>query len=167
MTPPKGLEPYFAWWQGLAPRERQIVVVGGVVLLIFFFYLLLWAPMHRALNKLRTTVPQDTVKLARMRVQAQEVQQLRARLPAVAARGSILSALEQSANVRGLRQSIVRMEPDGATGARLSFEEVSFDALIGWFAELQSQGIRVENASIQKRPNPGMVSARILLRAPA
>lgn len=166
MTPPKFAEPYIAWWQGLASRERQIVAAGGAVLLLFIFYMLLWAPMQRALTRLRVAVPQDTVKLAQMRAQATQIQQLRARMPAAAQRGNIMSTLEQSAGTRGLRQSISRMEPDGTTGARLTMDEVSFDALIGWIAELQGQGIRLENATIQKRPNPGMVNARIVLRTP-
>lgn len=166
MTPPKFLTPYLSWWQGLAPRERQLLAVGGAVLLFFILYALLWAPMQRQLTRLRVTVPQDAAKLAQMRMQAQQIQQLKARVPANANRGSLLSVLEQSATTRGLRQQISRMEPDGQTGARVFFEEVGFDTLISWIAELQSQGIRVENVTVSRRPAAGIVNARLLLRSP-
>lgn len=167
MTPPKFFAPYLSWWQGLLPRERQIVAIGGALLLFFILYLAFWAPMQHQLTRLRVTVPQDTIKLARMRAQAQQVQQLRMRLPAETARGSLLSVLEQSASNHGLRQQIGRIEPEGQTGARVFMEEVSFDTLLEWIAELQNQGIRAENITIQRRPAAGFVNVRILLRAPS
>lgn len=160
------LAPYRTWWEGLMPRERQILAVGGVVLLFFVFYLLIWAPMQRDLTRLRASVPEDRSKVALMRAQSAQAQQLRARLPTATQRGNLLSMLEQSASARGLRQSINRMEPEGANGARLILDEVSFNALLSWIADLQGQGIRVENATIQKRPTAGLVQARVLLRAP-
>lgn len=148
------------------PRERQIVAIGSIVGLFFLFYLALWAPMQRDLNRLRVSVPQDRGKVALMRAHSTQVQQLRARLPAASTRGNIMGVLEQSATARGLRQSINRMEPEGPNGARLIMDEVSFNALLSWLADLQGQGLRVENVAIQKRPSAGLVQARILLRSP-
>lgn len=160
------LDPYRTWWDGLPPRERRILLAGGALLLFFLFYLVFWAPMQRGIERLRVSVPQDRGKVAQMRAQAAQVQQLRARVPAAAQRGNLLSSLEQSASARGLRPSINRMEPEGQNGARLVMDEVSFNALIAWLAELQGQGIRVENATVSKRPTVGLVQARVLLRAP-
>ena len=167
MKAPAFLTPYINTWQGLAPRERQLATAIAVVLGVFLLYLVLWAPMQRDLNRLRVSVPQDRAKLATMRAQANQVQQLRARLPAAGQRGNIMSVLEQTANTRGMRQNIARMEPDGPSGARVFMDEVSFNAMLAWLAELQSQGIRVENATVQRRPSPGLVNVRVLLRAPA
>jgi type II secretory pathway component PulM len=57
------------------------------------------------------------------------------------------------------------MEPDGTHSARLTLEGVNFNAMIGWLANLQSQGgIRVERASIEPLAAPGTVNAKITLR---
>lgn len=159
------LEPYIAKWQGLEPRERQLAIAGGILALVFLFYLIVWAPMQRDLARLRVTVPQDSAKLALMRAQAAQVQQLRARMPSRSQSGNMLSRLEQAASSRGLRQHVTRMEPEGQNGARLTMDDVSFNVLLSWLADLQSQGIQVENASVQGRPSPGLVNAKILLRA--
>jgi general secretion pathway protein M len=161
---PAFVEPYLARWRQLEARERRLVAWGGGALVLFLLYATIWAPISADLERLRASVPQNQAKLALMRAQAQEVAQLRARAPAATAGGNLLSTVEQSAMNRGLRQSMTRIEPEGASAARVTFEEVNFNSLISWLAELQKQGVRVENANLQRRPAAGLVSARLVLR---
>lgn len=159
------LDPWRARWQEFAPRERYALAAGSVVLILFLLYSLVWSPMQSELSRLRATVPRMRAQLAVMESQAREVAQLRARAPAAAARSAdILSTLEQSAVSHGLRQSITRIEPEGNDGAHVSFDTVGFNSLLTWLNDLQGQGIRVDNAAIQRGTAPGMVSARLLLR---
>jgi general secretion pathway protein M len=160
------LDRYLARWRELGPRERIMVAGAGGLLVIVLFYLLLWSPMQQDIARLRASVPKERAKLAMMQAQASQVAQLRTSAGQAPPIGNLLSTLEQSAVTRGLRQNINRIEPEGAAGARVSFDEVSFNALVGWLADLQGQGIRVENAGIQRRPGSGLVSARLLLRGP-
>ncbi|HLQ26188.1 MAG TPA: type II secretion system protein M [Acidiferrobacterales bacterium] len=159
------LQNYLTRWQSLQPRERFALTIAGVVLLIVVFYLLLWSPIQRDLASLRVTVPQDRAKLTVMRAQALQVARLRT-ASAQSPSDNLLSALEQSAATRGLRQYIGRIEPEGANGARVVIEEVNFNNLLTWLVDLQGRGIRVENAVLQRKSNPGAVSARLLLRSP-
>lgn len=161
------LEPYLARWRQLEVRERRLVAWGGAALVLFLIYALFWAPMRADLERLRASVPQNQTKLALMRAQAQEVAQLRARAPSATPSGNLLSTVEQSAMNRGLRQSMSRIEPEGANAARVTFEEVNFNSLVSWLADLQKQGVRVENANLQRRPEAGLVSARLVLRGGA
>lgn len=167
MKRPEFLQPAFAAWDGLSAHERRLVSALAAVIGTFLLYLILWAPMQRELTRLRASVPQDRAKLIVMRAQAAQVQQLRAKQPALARGGSLLSTIEQTAGTRGLRPSIARIEPEGQTGARIFFDEVSFNELAAWLADLQAQGIRVESATIQRRPGAGIVNARVLLRGAA
>jgi general secretion pathway protein M len=162
---PAFLDPYLARWRQLEARERRLLAWGGVALILFLLYALIWAPIQTDLERLRASVPQNQNKLALMRTQAHEVAQLRTRAPASTLGGNLLSTVEQSAMNRGLRQSMARIEPEGANAARVTFEEVNFNSLVSWLADLQSQGVRVENANVQRRPGAGLVSARILLRS--
>jgi general secretion pathway protein M len=150
--------------RNLTPRDR-LLSLGGAAAVLLILYLSLWLPLQRELSRLRTSVPQEKVQLAQMQVRAMEVNQLRAsgRLPTTG--GNLLATLEQSATVNGLRQRITRMEPDGANGARLSFDGVNFNALIGWLANLQSQGgVHVEKATFEPLPAAGTVNAKLVLR---
>jgi len=147
------------------PPRLQLIYIGGVAVVLLILYLSLWLPLQRDLARLRIAVPQAKVELAQMQLQAKELNQLRAsgRLPGSG--GNLLATLEQSAVTSGLRQRILRMEPDGTHSARLTLEGVNFNAMIGWLANLQSQGgIRVERASIEPLAAPGTVNAKITLR---
>lgn len=168
MKRPEFLQPAFVVWDGLTAQERKLVTALAIVIGLFLLYLMLWAPMQRELTRLRVAVPQDRAKLIVMRAQAVQARQLRAQLPSASRSSSgLLSTIEQTAGARGLRQSVARIEPEGQTGARVFFDEVSFNDLVAWLAELQTQGIRVESATLQRRPTAGIVNARILLRVPA
>ena len=167
MKRPEFLQPVYSVWDGLTAQERTLVTAFAVVIGVFLLYMILWAPMQRELTRLRVSVPQDRAKLIVMRAQAVQAEQLRAKQPAGNRSGGLLSTIEQSAGTRGLRQSVARIEPEGQTGARVFFDEVSFNELVAWLADLQSQGIRVESATVQRRPAAGIVNARVLLRAPA
>lgn len=152
--------------RALPPRQRWLLI-GGVVAILFILYLALWLPVQRELSRLRTLVPQEKVQLAQMKVQAMEINRLRAsgRMPAPG--GNLLAILEQSATASGIRARITRMEPEGNNGARLSLDGVHFNALISWLASLQNQGgVRIEKATFEAQPTlAGTVNARLVLRS--
>lgn len=162
------LDPWMNRWNALAPRERKLLRASALVLGIVVGYLALWAPWQRQLSQLRLNVPQDRAKLETMRQQAQQIAALRAQSAAGGARGgNLLAAVEQTAQLYGLRGSLTRIEPDGPTGARLSLQNASFNAILVWLNELQNrQGVRVESADFEGQAAPGMVNGRIVLRQP-
>ncbi len=61
-------------------------------------------------------------------------------------------------------EALQRGEPESADRVRLHFEKVSFDALLGWVANLEHRfGIRVAQLSIEKETTPGQVRVRLVL----
>lgn len=52
-----------------------------------------------------------------------------------------------------------RVEPSGANGARVQFNEVEFDKLVSVLAELELYGLQVSTMTISRK-NQGTVSAR-------
>ena len=154
-------------WNSLQSRERLVVAVGAVTLLALLGYSIVWAPMQRDLSNLRINVPKQRTQLALMRVQATQVAKLRGSAPTKIGSGNLLTKLEQSAQNRGLRESIARMEPDDTNSVRLSLNSVEFNTLLRWLKELQIQnGIRPETATITSQPDPGLVNAHLLMRGP-
>ncbi len=162
------LNPWRERWRALAPRERQLLRAAAILLGLLLGYLAVWAPWQRQLSQLRLNVPQDHVKLEAMRQQARQIETLRAQGAASGARGgNLLAAVEQTAQLYGLRASLARIEPDGPTGARLNLQNANFNAILVWLNELQNrQGVRVESADFEGQPAPGMVNGRIVLRQP-
>ncbi|UJJ32188.1 type II secretion system protein GspM [Halopseudomonas maritima] len=155
-----------AWWAGLAARERLILMVGGAVLALIVFWIAIWEPLVQGRSALRAEVARLSAEAVWMDQVADDVRR-RARLaPAsagVPAQGSVLTLIEVSANAAGLRQALSRVQPEGA-GARLSFDQVGFDPLMSWLADLESrQGLQVTQLSIDVGEAPGQVAARILL----
>lgn len=150
----------------LPPRERWLYIGGGVAVLLIL-YLSLWLPVQRELSRLRALVPQEKVQLAQMRIQAMEINQLRASGRVPLGGGNLLANLEQSATASGIRARITRMEPEGNNGARLALDGVHFNALISWLANLQTQGgVRIEKATFEGQPaSAGTVNARVVLRS--
>lgn len=154
-------------WNSLQSRERLIVGIGAIILLILLGYGVVWDPVQRDLSRLRIDVPKQRTQLALMRAQAKQVAQLRRSTPANIASGNLLTKLEQSAQIRGLRENITRMEPDETNSVRLSLDSVDFNALLRWLKELHTQnGIRPETATITAQSEPGLVNARLLMRGP-
>ncbi len=165
MTPP-WVEQVRTRWRSLQPRERLVLGAGLPLVTLMLIYGLLWVPLQRDLSRLRVSVPQARAQLEHMRSQAQEVARLRAETREAPDSGSLLTLLERSAQERGLRQYITRMEPEGQGGVRVWLDAVGFNTLIAWLAELQRQSrVHTENASISGRTEPGMVDARLLLRS--
>lgn len=156
------------WWAGLAPRERITLIAGMIVLGLLLLWLLLVEPAANKRLELRQEVMQLTADHTWMQQAAVEVRR-RAGMQgnnqsgSGVAGGSVLTLIEVSANAAGLKEAIERVQPEG-DGARLWFEAVSFDRLVGWLAELeQRQGLLVSQLAVDAGAEPGMVSARVLV----
>lgn len=153
-------------WSGLAPHERRLALIGIGILALLVLYLMLWLPLQKDLARLRTAVPEERAQLARMRTQAATIKPLRGSVRGATVGGAPLAIVEQSANARGLRSTITRLEADGSSGVQVAFDGVAFNALIAWLADLQTgQALFVDNATIEAQSKPGIVNARLKLRA--
>ena len=155
-----------AWWAGLAARERFILMGGGVILALIVVWVAIWEPLVQGRSALRAEVARLSAAAVWMDQVADDVRR-RARLAPASggapAQGSVLTLIEVSANAAGLRQALTRVQPEG-DGARLSFDQVGFDSLMSWLADLElRQGLQVSQLSIDVAEAPGQVAARILV----
>lgn len=157
-----------AYWQRLSPRERRLAVAAGALLLAVSLYMLLWLPLQRDLAHLRTETPKAHAQLEWMRAQAPLAKQLRQRGAARTNAAGLLPAVERSATAHGLKANIARLEPEGERGLRVALDAVPFNTLVLWLAELQKDhAIAVEEATLEAHTSPGLVNARLRLRAAA
>ncbi|MBM7060892.1 type II secretion system protein M [Pseudomonas sp. UL073] len=148
-------------WQGLVPRERvALVLLGGFVLLVLL-YLLLWRPAEQARSGARQYFEQQRELSAYLQAQAPLVRNVKAR-PQVALDPAQLQGLvTASASEQGL--AVDRLDGEGDGGVQVSVQPAPFGSLLRWFAALEGQGVRIDEAGLD-RADDGQVAARLTLR---
>lgn len=150
----------------LSQRERWIVGGGAVVLLLLAIYVGVVEPLVEAHR-------QRIEALASARAVAQQLESA-----AVAVQGarpgssaaqtgrsmSLLAAVDQSTKSGSLGKVPERLQPEGDREVKIWFDDVPFDNLVRWLAELQTRyGVSVQNLDIEAQSGAGLVDARLSL----
>lgn len=152
------------WYQARAPREQRVLRLGAVAAL--------------ALACLAIVLPlQRGVSSGKQRVESklQDLEWLRQVGPTLAAAGptaappesqeSLVVLIDRSARESGLAKAVTGSQPSGAGGLRVQLEKAEFNLLVAWLSRLTTQhGLRVESASIDAAPEPGLVNAAVVIR---
>ena len=155
-------------WDTLEPRERRTLIGGAVALAIIVFVYGIWLPAQRKVEQLDEAVAQQRATLAWMQQAAAEARALQAsgaRSTTANTGGQALYALaDQSARKAGLGSAIRRVDPSGNDKVRVTLEGASFDSMIGWLAQIQSQyGIEASLVSARLTDAPGRVNGEAVL----
>ncbi|HEY6240265.1 MAG TPA: type II secretion system protein M [Burkholderiales bacterium] len=152
-------------WNALDARDRRVLSALAVCLAPLLFYLLVWNPVQGGLAAARARLSLAQAQLARVEEQAAQVARIRSS-PRVAQPADPVAAVQQAGDQFGLRAQLKRVEAEGARAVRVQVEGASFWALTAWLTDLQQRsGIRAESAAFEKQADPGIVNARLLLRA--
>ena len=155
-----------ARWRQLAPRERRLILAGTGLLLATLIYLYLLEPMVTARERLTETLPGLRAQVVAMRLQAAEVERLRASPVPALPPGGVRAAIEASARAYGLTGRLKRLREGGRRLAQADFEAVAFDLWVRWVAQLQTQyGVRLESCRVQGRRENGTVDVSAVFSA--
>lgn len=151
----------------LGQRERLALHVMAVVVALVLILVLGIMPANK--------------KLAMARQQQQSAQEMNAWIKAneplmqAAARSgrpggaamtgqALLTQVNRSAQMAGV--TLRRTEPEGNDKLRVWLEEASFNAVMGWLAQMDKQmGISVLNISVEAQREPGIANIRLILGA--
>jgi type II secretory pathway component PulM len=155
------------WWQELDARERQFLILAGVVLLCVLYFSAVWYPIHNALNRAERRVESSRADLFWMRTAADEIERLTAlEQKSKAYEGSLLTLIGESAARHNVVSSIKKLDPEGATLARVSIEKMPYVEYMRWLLGMRdSHGVRVVNASIRRSGEEGTVDGEFTLEA--
>lgn len=155
-----------AWWSALAERERRVFGGGAAVLALLVAWLGVWEPLANAARR-------QQVNLTAARALAVQLETLaastpRGTTPPAGTGQSLLAIVDASSKASAMAKPPSRLQPEGDNTVRIWLDDVPFDALLRWLAELQSRyGVRVDNADIERESGPGLVNARLtLMRGP-
>lgn len=148
------------WYLRQSPRDRIIVIAVAALTLAVMLYALVWFPLSTKLTQTKQAIAdkQDTAQFI-----GQAAAQLRG---ASASSGSERKSSDKAPYLlidQVIREAAMdppeRVEPSGANGARVQFNEVEFDKLVSVLAELELYGLTVSTLTISRK-NQGTVSAR-------
>ena len=162
-------EPLLAKYQELQPRERVMVAVGAVVVLITLIYLVFWEPLANARAKQQAALTDERALAERLETIGAAVQKARASgVGAIQGRDqSLLTLIDQQGRAPELGKPPSRMQPEGENEVKVWFEDVSFDALVRWMAQLETRnGVKIVGAEIERRAGAGLVNARLTVTRP-
>lgn len=150
-------------FEALAPRERLMVAIAGVVVLVTLLYLLVWEPLVKAHHGRAEALDAARALAGRIETAAALVQR-GAGGTRVDRSTSLLAAVDQTSRSPTLGKAPSRLQPEGDREVKVWLEDVAFDNLLRWLAELETRyGIGASSAEIERGSAPGTVSARLTL----
>lgn len=143
------------WWLSKSASDRMIIGTAAAIVVAAVWFLLIWSPLQHARKTIQLQITE--IDLARS-----DLARLRPDDTALLTPGAGLKdRLATTASERGLVLSGLETR-DGRTV--LDFETVAFDTLVGWLGSLeQNESVTVVAARLDRRPEPGTVSAEIEL----
>ncbi|MCC6195889.1 MAG: type II secretion system protein M [Burkholderiales bacterium] len=149
-------------WARASVRERRMIAVAGVVVAAALGWTLVWQPAVADIARLERDLPRQRAVLAAARAQADAIVALE-RTPAPVRTQEPLAAVERVVAERGLRPAVSLL--DFSEGrVRITFAAIRFDALPGLVDALaKTAGVRVTDAVVTHRVEPGMVRAELVL----
>jgi general secretion pathway protein M len=156
------------WYANLAVRERLIVAVGGAAAVLILFWALVWLPLDRGQDELRSSVADWRQSLAELRVLAASMSLAAdeaAATPAADNGQSPVVVVDQTLRERNLNSAVKRRQPT-PNGIRVEFEDVAFDQLVVWLGDLSAtHGLSVQAGSLSQgtRAEKGRINASLTL----
>ena len=149
--------------QTLTQRERTLVslALAGVILAATFQFV--WLPVQAKRAALSTEIAGYAQIIDRIAALGPETPVLQtAAGPALPLSTPLSTRVTQSAEVAGL--VLRRLEPEGDM-LRVTLDDVAFANVIVWLSDLETtHAVIVAGIEVDRRPAPGIVSARLLLR---
>lgn len=163
------VEPLLERYRELQPRERLIVATGTVVVIITLIYVVLWEPFANARARQSAALANERALAERLETIGIAVQRARASGIGTVQGGnqSLLTLIDQQGKAPELGKTPTRLQPEGENEVKIWFEDIPFDALVRWMANLESRyGIQISGAEIERRAGAGLVNARLTVTRP-
>ena len=150
----------------LSSRDRLALSIGLFLLLCLAGYGYIIQPLEASISRQK-----DQLRLLTDEFQALQALVVRFRAQEMPidnneslSKSSLLSLVDSSSKKSGIKPSIKKIQPEGASRVRVYLEQAPFTRLISWLADnFEYQDIKVLALSIRRESRPGMVSGVLLL----
>lgn len=152
-----------AWFEGRAPREKNLLIVGGALLLAAFVYDVLWEPAFEGRAHIAASMPALEGQLLDLQAQGEVVRRLRANvairtLSGAALRDALAGSLAD-AGIAGAQLTMV------GKGVQVDAKNVPFDAWMTWLDQIRrTNHMRVVNTLATGEAQPGRATVSATLQ---
>ena len=144
----------------LSERDQRTVKIGGAIAALLLVYTII--QLDSSVTSAHKRLLKKQADLTWMQDNGPELAAEVAQRPAPTGE-SLLVVVDRSARESGL--SVTGSDPAGPGALNIRLQKVPFDSLIAWIGRIgQTNGIRVDNASIETAGGPGLVNASFVLR---
>ncbi len=151
-------------YQELESRDRIALIVLGGFFLVLFVYFGLWSPVHRFHEDSEAERNRQLGLIQYMESTLDQARASKAKTGGARSGQSLLTEVSRSAQQVGIKPG--RLQPEGSNSVSIWFEKVAFNDLIRMLERMRDrQGITVQQISIDREDEPGLVRSRIVLRA--
>lgn len=148
-------------WATLVPRERMALVLMMVFVVGALLYISLWQPAQHRLHSAREALAQQLELSGYLQAKAPQARALVERPSSSVAPEQLQGLVTASAAAAQL--TIERIDNQGDGSLQINLQPVAFGLLLGWFKELEAQGVRIDEAGLDRNED-GLVTSRLTLR---
>jgi general secretion pathway protein M len=150
-------------WDELNNREQLIVTVLVVVLILALFMVTIYFPLLKKRDEAMLQYQNNAELLGWMVSVAPQAKGLSSSGDvATQSAQSMMNTVNQAAQTHQLK--LDRVQPEGRNKLRVWLQDVSFDGMMRWLADLQdNSGIVVSSITIDGGKRSGIISARVVL----
>lgn len=152
-------------WASYDSNEQRILAAVGVLGIVIILWLLVLQPVANWREQTARDLQRAEESLQWLSRAAPRLRHvsLSEGSGTVAQQQSMTNLVSESARRNSV--SLTRFEQSGQNGLRFWLDDQRFDLTLAWFADLETQGIRVDQVTISQTANPGLVTVRgVLLR---
>lgn len=150
-------------FMALQVRERWMLGVCVVFLVFIVLWLGIYDPIVKAHKRRADALETSRALAIRLEEAAAKVQGQRS--GPVANRGiSLIAAVDQASRSGTVGKAPSKIQPEGDAEVRVWFEDVSFDPMVRWVADLQTRyGITVQTMTVEPKSEAGSVDIQLSL----
>lgn len=147
------------WWEGRAPRERNILAAGVAGVVAILLYLVVWEPLDTASTRLATDLPRLRTQAAQFNVDAADAERLKAVAKGRSGGPGIQTAIDEAASRANIKGAVKSVQTQGADRALVTLAgPVAFDGFMRFVADLAISGaVSVETVQM-RAADPGRVT---------
>ena len=132
------------WYRGRSPREQRLILIMGTLFALVFLWLLVIRPLGDALAGAKARHAEAVIERAEARAQAEALGDLR-KAGGAALTQPVDALVSRTASEAGFQLSRIQADPGG--GVSIGIEAARPQALFGWVAALERQGVIVSSLS--------------------
>jgi general secretion pathway protein M len=148
-------------WSTLVPRERMALALMLLCIVGALLYISFWQPAQHRLHNAREALAQQLELSGYLQAKAPQARALVERPTSSIAPEQLQGLVTTSAAAAQL--TIERIDNQGDGSLQVSLQPVAFNLLLRWFNELEAQGVRIDEAGLD-RNEEGLVTSRLTLR---